>query len=591
MPLSKEDLEVAGYQRVYDYTQYSHTNHTNVIPEKDFKRLVHDTFKTITDTLRETYGPYASTVMISSQNETTTTKDGYNVFNSMYFSHAYKHKVYIAIKDIIDRVNKRVGDGTTSCILLAEKMFNALSNIATTADEKRNLINVLNMIEKDLQSGAEIESDREDGIIQPLSLTALKGLISLAGNYDKDLTQVMMDALQPKLCSELYPNAYDSDDDKIDNVRNVVVEAHIERDGDSTTNYSIDYLPGDYRIRVFFDIQEVALKFMDKTKIPIALYDHAFGVSDWNFLTRNWDKKTQILVLARDFKRDFLDNEYRKWCMNRRNANDDLGIYLCWVKGNYFKNEIKDLAAILDTEVFGLEARNVIIEDLPVATVEVHKENCMCFYTDHVPTNHINNIKTEMNSDTSDSVIKRNEYLNRIKALSLKSKDTRVTVTSGTNLELKMTSDKIDDCVSIVNSALEFGVVPNMLQYGHIRIDRILNKNKESKELYLIEKVCSGINTSIEGLFDDIWKSKHEDQFEDRRDAIKSDMYKADNQSFDVIREAFVSADTLPTSAQYDIEVIVAAISIVKYLLTSRMFIFDSHLMTNINDEGHYQQM
>ena len=46
----------------YDYTQYSHDNDVNVIPDADYRRLVADTFKTICDTLRKTYGPRMDTI-------------------------------------------------------------------------------------------------------------------------------------------------------------------------------------------------------------------------------------------------------------------------------------------------------------------------------------------------------------------------------------------------------------------------------------------------------------------------------------------------------------------------------------------------
>ena len=109
----------------------------------------------------------------------------------------------------------------------------------------------------------------------------------------------------------------------------------------------------------------------------------------------------------------------------------------------------------------------------------------------------------------------------------------------------------------------------------------------------MTEKVCNGIEKSISGLLTDIWESKHGDQYQENLRKINEQYYgeKLDWVSFDIIKEAYVDMDELPTSAQYDIEVIVAAISIVKYLLTSRAFIFDAHLMTNINDEGHYQAM
>ena len=589
MSMSNQELEVAGYQRVYDYTQYSHENHVNVIPEADFKRLVEDTFKTITNTLRSTYGPYASTVMISDQNETTTTKDGYNVFESIYFSHAYKHKVYIALKQIIDRVNKRVGDGTTSCILLAEKIFHELEKVANTPDEKMSLIKVLNKIEKNLQSSEEMEKNKSDKVIGDLTQKALEGLIAMAGNYDDELTNVIRESLDPVI-EDKYDDITNKNIPVVTSIRNVVVDAHIERDGESITTYDIDYLPGDYRIRIHME-DEAALLFEQPRNIKVALYDHAFNASDWNFFMKDYDKETETLILARDFNRDFLNNDYVRYCKKRELAQAGIPIILCQVKGNYFKNEIADLAAVLNTDTIGLHAKAVDHNNLPKVKVGVHRGNCMYFFTNgFIPTEYIEHLKNERDADTSDSMIKMNEYKNRINALEQNSKDTLITVKSGTSLELKMISDKIDDCVSIVNSAMEFGIVPNLLQYGYFRINEI---KKNCGTDVLTEKVCNGIERSISGLLVDIWESKHGDKYQEKLRQINEQYYceNLDWVSFDIIKEAYVDMDELPTSSQYDIEVIVAAISIVKYLLTSRAFIFDAHLMTNVNDEGHYEQM
>ena len=131
----------------YDYTQYSHDNDVNVIPDADYRRLVADTFRTICNTMRQTYGPYGSSVIITEQNQTTATNDGYNTFEALHFSHNYKQQVYLSIQDIINRVNENVGDGTTSCILLAEKMFNELKGVAKNADDERKVKKILEMIE------------------------------------------------------------------------------------------------------------------------------------------------------------------------------------------------------------------------------------------------------------------------------------------------------------------------------------------------------------------------------------------------------------------------------------------------------------
>ena len=73
--MNENEMEMNGFVKVYDYSQYAHDNNVNVIPEADFKRLVSETFRTITATLRATYGPYGASVFIRDLSETTTTKD------------------------------------------------------------------------------------------------------------------------------------------------------------------------------------------------------------------------------------------------------------------------------------------------------------------------------------------------------------------------------------------------------------------------------------------------------------------------------------------------------------------------------------
>lgn len=53
MSRNEEELSIMGYNKVYDYTQFSHDNDVNVIPKEDFQHLVIDTFKTIAKFLNQ----------------------------------------------------------------------------------------------------------------------------------------------------------------------------------------------------------------------------------------------------------------------------------------------------------------------------------------------------------------------------------------------------------------------------------------------------------------------------------------------------------------------------------------------------------
>ena len=574
------EADMMGLKPVYDYTQYSHDHNVNVIPEEDFKHLVSDTFKVIADTLRTTYGPYGSTVLLAQGNEITSTKDGHNVFEALGFSNHYKRNVYLTIKKIIDRVNDNVGDGTTTCIILAEKMFYNLNGIISTAEDKRNVLLTLNKIESFLTRA----DNHDDKYVSRLNNKSFSNLINVADNYDNELTNYLADAFAPTF--DEFGN--------IIRVRNVVTDAAIDTSCDGNM-YAIDYLPGKYRVRVNLDV-EFGLMLGEPTSVKLALYDHAFTASDWNGFIKDYnpDDSDYTLILARAFNRSFMDNEYVRFLKTRMTFNKPIKVILCEIKGNYVQDEISDLAALLNIQPIGL--KNTIKIDhneLPVTTVSVYKGNALCFYDVTSPVDYVNILEQEMKKDLSKSLIKKSSYISRLNALKLETEDSLITIKTASSLENKMLCDKIDDCVAIVNSAMVHGVVPNMLQYVHY----ILSTKYECDDIDT--NILAGITTSITELFNDVWASKYYDRNNDEMSAVsqlliyntkavKNDCMQP--KSYNIVTNESVQKEELPTSAQYDLEVVTAAISIVKYLLTSSAFIFDAMIMKPTDDIGHYRQ-
>jgi hypothetical protein len=60
--------------------------------------------------------------------------------------------------------------------------------------------------------------------------------------------------------------------------------------------------------------------------------------------------------------------------------------------------------------------------------------------------------------------------------------------------------------------------------------------------------------------------------------------------SYDVINDDMAPSTKFCTSAQYDLEVLRASISIVKYLLTTKAFIFDAGLLPPKMPNGYIPQ-
>ena len=553
----------------------------NVIPQTDFQRLVMDTFSTIAENLRNTYGPYASQILFfDSTGQTYTTKDGYNTFNELGFTNPYQKLVYRTIKKIIDRVNRNVGDGTTSCILLAEKMFAELKPLVATPEHSRKLLSELTKLEESLQNRAQVLKDREDGLISPLTKTALHGLVSMAGNYDEELSNVLIEAMKPK-CDPSYFQT-----EIIQSIANVEVTTNVNGESMFIEKYKVSQIPGDFRISVEMQDPVFAEFFEEEPRnVRVAIYDHEFNDTDWHLLFTEEYRKAGapfVLVLTRNVNTGFLNGEYAKYCNTLRQLKHNVTIVFAKVHADYVRDTLDDLAHVLDTQMIGNRTEKLDVNSLPQTNVSVTNGWIMSFDKLTDPKQYTSLLKKEMENSPSQSMTRHKAYTDRINALENLGPSSSVTLTSPSSLESQVIRDKIDDCLAIVRSACDYGIVPNLLTYGYNRIKRYRDDSDDE----LVTSFCDAIMRSLTGLFDDVWQSKHLDSFDEKRILISRTLYDQQTESFDILGERFIPREELPTSAQYDLEVIAAAISIVKYLLTSKAMIFSTALAPSGGGNG-----
>jgi hypothetical protein len=252
-----------------DFTRYSREKNINMIPEEDFNALVLETFETMCQALRCTYGPYGSQVMISEMSDNSTTKDGFKTVESLHFSNPYQRLVYLTIKKICERVNSNVGDGTTTCILLANELYKRLRELCVTPDDKRNMFNYLNKVEKYLVSDSS-EFDKENNLITPLNKDNFNSIIGVASNYDDEMMNILSKAFDPKF----------DENGNVTSIRSIITNQKTDSSKMGVDMYTIDYLPGDYRISISM-AEDFALALAGKSKMRIILYNHKFNHPDW----------------------------------------------------------------------------------------------------------------------------------------------------------------------------------------------------------------------------------------------------------------------------------------------------------------------
>jgi len=130
----------------------------------------------------ETLGPSGKYVVIGNEHNVHTTKDGVSCLRLIKSNNPYVNNVVTVIKEASESVLRRAGDGTTSTIVLAEKMLNALKNNQITEEQLSSKIEeMVNKIDK-------IKIKDIDKIKDKIVLTAVSG--------DKNLANLINSALK-----------------------------------------------------------------------------------------------------------------------------------------------------------------------------------------------------------------------------------------------------------------------------------------------------------------------------------------------------------------------------------------------------------
>lgn len=114
--------------------------HDNVVSEDKLKKVQQQTMNVLKDYLAKTYGPMGSyTAIISGTGKDTIkaeySKDGLKVLKNIVFDSPIEFSIQSEVREICQYVESKVGDGTTSAVILSALIYNELLNIM----EKYNL--------------------------------------------------------------------------------------------------------------------------------------------------------------------------------------------------------------------------------------------------------------------------------------------------------------------------------------------------------------------------------------------------------------------------------------------------------------------
>lgn len=103
---------------------------TNVVEESVMREVQSETLKILREILKKSFGPYGSNTTITKAAGSTVTvnytKDGHKILQSVIFQDVIETAVKENIEDLTRDIVLKVGDGTTSAVILSSLIFDAL---------------------------------------------------------------------------------------------------------------------------------------------------------------------------------------------------------------------------------------------------------------------------------------------------------------------------------------------------------------------------------------------------------------------------------------------------------------------------------
>ena len=106
------------------------TRVNNVVPKKTIRAIQQDVLDTLSEILKQSFGPMGSNTIIKKENALNVyTKDGHTILKNVYFHGIIEQSIKDDIESITRHIVTTVGDGTTSAVMLSKDMFKAISEI------------------------------------------------------------------------------------------------------------------------------------------------------------------------------------------------------------------------------------------------------------------------------------------------------------------------------------------------------------------------------------------------------------------------------------------------------------------------------
>lgn len=431
------------------------------IPKKIFTlknstNEVRDVLDDFNNSVVSTLGPLGKTVIIESEDIIPhVTKDGVTVSEAIYYKDKLKNSLAALLKEAARKTAQKVGDGTTTSILMASQLINETLDYQVLNTNVRNYLEgvdkavdfVIEYLEEEIQ---EVEMGSEE----------LKGVIKISSNSDLEITEMLSNLTDSV-------GAHGIIDVKLadSNTTEVLV-----REGASIDS-KVVAKPSDKAMEV------------DEDTFIVLIEGPVHDVPDikevLSILAR---AKSPAIIVAKEFSDSVIK------VVNVNNSNSSLRVILVNAEGfgNSRLEILKDLSVVTDATILSTQGATAI--SLRDFTPDHFGISNGFVATDREVILHCLEINLELESTMvrKSALIKDYEENTDLAMINVYKrrlakyvKVATILVGGTTQASARETKDRIDDAVAAVSAAVNGGVLPGG-GASLIRATKILEVRKDS---------------------------------------------------------------------------------------------------------------
>ncbi len=163
---------------------------SNIVTDAELKDIMKDTLQFLSDVLKNTLGPYGSTTIIQDRlGAHHITKDGYSLLKKIFIEEEVNRTILDMVISISKRLVHKVGDGSTSSIIVANALYDGLTHVTKEYNiPPKNLLTLLDEI-------TEIVAELIKEIAVPIdeNMDNLKYVAAVSSNNDLNYGTIIAD--------------------------------------------------------------------------------------------------------------------------------------------------------------------------------------------------------------------------------------------------------------------------------------------------------------------------------------------------------------------------------------------------------------